>query len=142
MATAIRSQRQRYVRSSPPPQALGPAALARVLKPCRTQPPTFSLGPPTHPLAQAQVSWWAPGRRPGSTSYLTLHLRTTTLMTLNGPTNTCSLTVVCLGEGPTAAPPNGCVGPLTSPITSWQTDGETMETETDYFGGLQNHCRC
>ena len=27
-------------------------------------------------------------------------------------------------------------------ITSWQTDGETMETETDfYFGGLQNHCR-
>ena len=29
-----------------------------------------------------------------------------------------------------------------SPITSWQTDGETMETETDYFGGLQNHCRC
>ena len=29
-----------------------------------------------------------------------------------------------------------------SPITSWQTDGETMETVTDfYFGGLQNHCR-
>ena len=27
-----------------------------------------------------------------------------------------------------------------SPITSWQIDGETMETETDYFGGLQNHC--
>ena len=27
------------------------------------------------------------------------------------------------------------------PITSWQTDGETMETVTDYFGGLQNHCR-
>ena len=27
-------------------------------------------------------------------------------------------------------------------ITSWQTDGETMETVTDfYFGGLQNHCR-
>ena len=26
------------------------------------------------------------------------------------------------------------------PITSWQIDGETMETETDYFGGLQNHC--
>ena len=27
-------------------------------------------------------------------------------------------------------------------ITSWQTDGETMETETDfYFGGLQNHCK-
>ena len=26
------------------------------------------------------------------------------------------------------------------PITSWQTDGETMETVTD-FGGLQNHCR-
>ena len=27
-------------------------------------------------------------------------------------------------------------------ITSWQTDGETVETVTDfYFGGLQNHCR-
>ena len=28
------------------------------------------------------------------------------------------------------------------PITSWQIDGETMETVTDYFGGLQNHYRC
>ena len=30
------------------------------------------------------------------------------------------------------------------PITSWQIDGETVETvETviDYFFGLQNHCR-
>ena len=27
------------------------------------------------------------------------------------------------------------------PITSWQIDGETMETMTDFFGGLQNHCR-
>ena len=27
------------------------------------------------------------------------------------------------------------------PITSWQTDGETMETVTLYFLGLQNHCR-
>ena len=26
-------------------------------------------------------------------------------------------------------------------ITSWQIDGETMETMTDYFLGLQNHCR-
>jgi len=26
-------------------------------------------------------------------------------------------------------------------ITSWQIDGKTMETGTDYFGGLQNHCR-
>ena len=30
-------------------------------------------------------------------------------------------------------------------ITSWQTDGETMETVTDFIfwgvGGLQNHCR-
>ena len=24
------------------------------------------------------------------------------------------------------------------PITSWEIDGETV---TDYFGGLQNHCR-
>ena len=27
------------------------------------------------------------------------------------------------------------------PITSWQIDGETMETVTDYLLGLQNHCR-
>ena len=27
------------------------------------------------------------------------------------------------------------------PITSWQIDGETMETVRFYFGGLQNHCR-
>ena len=27
------------------------------------------------------------------------------------------------------------------PITSWQIYGETMETVTLYFGGLQNHCR-
>ena len=26
------------------------------------------------------------------------------------------------------------------PITSWQIDGETVETVRDYFGGLQNHC--
>ena len=29
-----------------------------------------------------------------------------------------------------------------SPITSWQRDGQTVETVTDfYFFGLQNHCR-
>ena len=27
------------------------------------------------------------------------------------------------------------------PKTSWQIDEETVETETDYFWGLQNHCR-
>ena len=27
------------------------------------------------------------------------------------------------------------------PISSQQIDGETMETVTDYFLGLQNHCR-
>ena len=27
------------------------------------------------------------------------------------------------------------------PITSWQIDGETMETVVTLFGGLQNHCR-
>ena len=27
-------------------------------------------------------------------------------------------------------------------ITSWEIDGETVETMTDFiFGGLQNHCR-
>ena len=29
-----------------------------------------------------------------------------------------------------------------SPIISWHTDGETVETMTDFIlGGLQNHCR-
>ena len=27
------------------------------------------------------------------------------------------------------------------PITSWEIDGETVETVTKYFGGLKNHCR-
>ena len=27
------------------------------------------------------------------------------------------------------------------PITSWQINGETMETVRDYFWGLPNHCR-
>ena len=27
------------------------------------------------------------------------------------------------------------------PITSWQIDGETVEIVSDYFSGLQNHCR-
>ena len=28
-----------------------------------------------------------------------------------------------------------------SPITSWQIEGERVETVADYFSGLQNHCR-
>ena len=29
-----------------------------------------------------------------------------------------------------------------SPITSWQIDGETVEAVSDFIlGGLQNHCR-
>ena len=27
------------------------------------------------------------------------------------------------------------------PTTSWQIDGERVETVSDYFLGLQNHCR-
>ena len=27
------------------------------------------------------------------------------------------------------------------PITSWEIDWERVETVSDYFGGLQNHCR-
>ena len=30
---------------------------------------------------------------------------------------------------------------LLGPITSWPVDGEAMETVTDYFLGLKNHCR-
>ena len=29
---------------------------------------------------------------------------------------------------------------VSGPITSWEIDGETVETMSD-FGGLQNHCR-
>ena len=28
-----------------------------------------------------------------------------------------------------------------SPTTSWEIDGETVETVSNYFGELQNHCR-
>ena len=29
------------------------------------------------------------------------------------------------------------------PLTSWEIDGETVETVSDFiFGGIQNHCRC
>ena len=28
-----------------------------------------------------------------------------------------------------------------APITSWQIDGDTMETDRPYFLGLHNHCR-
>ena len=27
------------------------------------------------------------------------------------------------------------------PTTSWEIDGETVQTVSDYFSGLQNHCR-
>ena len=27
------------------------------------------------------------------------------------------------------------------PIISWEIDGKTVKTVSDYFGGLQNHCR-
>ena len=30
---------------------------------------------------------------------------------------------------------------VSGPITSWQIDWETVETVTDYFFELQNHCR-
>ena len=29
-----------------------------------------------------------------------------------------------------------------SPITSWQTDGETLESVTSLFFWAPNHCRC
>ena len=31
---------------------------------------------------------------------------------------------------------------VSGPITSWEIDGETVETVSDFiFGGLENHCR-
>ena len=28
------------------------------------------------------------------------------------------------------------------PVTSWEINGETVETVSDFFGGLQNNCSC
>ena len=30
---------------------------------------------------------------------------------------------------------------VSGPITLWEIDGETVETVSDYFFGLENHCR-
>ena len=30
---------------------------------------------------------------------------------------------------------------VSDPVTSWQIDGETVETVADFISGLQNHCR-
>ena len=30
---------------------------------------------------------------------------------------------------------------VSGPVTSWWIDGETVETVTDYFLGLQNQCK-
>ena len=86
-AAAIRSQRQGWGRGSRPPQGLGRgywATLVRALEPCRTQPSAYSLGPPAHPLAQGWMNWraWV---RPRTTSYLTLHLRTTAPLLSESP---------------------------------------------------------
>ena len=35
---------------------------------------------------------------------------------------------------------SGKVGLASGRITSWEIDGETVETVADYFSGLQNHC--
>ena len=43
-------------------------------------------------------------------------------------------------ESQHARPP--CPSPTSSPITSWQIEGERVETAADYFSGLQNYCRC
>ena len=70
-----------------------------------------ALGPPAHLLPQGQgTDRRAPGRRPGSGPYLTLHLTTGYHYPdrgrdrlINGP----SLTAGCLWAWPTAAPANG-----------------------------------
>ena len=70
-----------------------------------------ALGPPAHLLPQGQgTDRRAPGRRPGSGPYLTLHLTTGHHYPdrgrdrlINGP----SLTAGCLWAWPTAAPANG-----------------------------------
>ena len=36
---------------------------------------------------------------------------------------------------------SGKVGLASGRITSWEIDGETVETVADYFSGLQDHCR-
>ena len=44
--------------------------------------PAWSLGPPSSPAGPSLGELEDPRRRPGSTSYLTLHLMTTTLLTI------------------------------------------------------------
>ena len=95
-------------RGSPLPRGLDSTS---GLEPCRTQPLACSLGPSAHLLAQGWgTDLRAPGRRPGSGPYLTLHLTTGHHYPdhcrdhlINGP----SLTAGCLWAWPTAAPANG-----------------------------------
>ena len=75
---------------------------------------TLFHGPPSLPTGPSFSELEGPGRRPGTASYLTLHLMTTTHQSLaEFLTNGRSLTVGCLWAGPTAAPTNGATGPLT-----------------------------
>ena len=75
-AAAIRSQRRGWGRGSPQPQGLGPARgrAWRGSAALQGTPPACSLGPPARLPARGRVSWRAPGRRPGSASYLTLQV--------------------------------------------------------------------
>ena len=82
MATAIRLPRQGWGRGSPQPHSLGPTSgqpWQELWSPTAHSPQLVPVSAPTvQLLAHGQVSCRVLGRRPGSTSYLTLHLRTTT----------------------------------------------------------------
>ena len=85
-ATAIRLPRWGWGRGSPQPHSLGPASghsWQELWSPTAHSPELVPVSAPTvQLLAQGQVSHRVPGRRPGSTSYLTLHLTTTTPLLL------------------------------------------------------------
>ena len=127
-------------------------ALARVLEPCRTQPPACSLILPAYPSAQGQVSWRSPGRRPRYAFYLTLpddHHSTDCL--LNRPVNSHSLTVGCLWEGPGAnqwlsrttnghSSTAGCLweGPGANQWLSRTNNGHLLTVSRSWEGPLQH----
>ena len=78
MQTAAAAMLQRQGRGRGSLLGQGPwAALARALESCKTQLPACFLGTPAHRLPRGRVSKRALWRKPGSTSYLTFHLRNT-----------------------------------------------------------------
>ena len=89
------------------------AVLARALEPCRTHPPSLFPGPPNSPASPRPGELEGPGEK--ARICLSSHFppedhHSTTLAQC--PSNNSSLTVACLGAGPTEAPTNDRMCPL------------------------------